>query len=74
MANEEYNETVFEKHDYIRRIECFIALCCGSFIWFSYFRFKELRSPGFTLVFYMTLCDTFANLCLRKYNYTIYVY
>jgi hypothetical protein len=57
-------EDVYDAHEYIRRIECLFALLCGGFICFSYFRFEDLRSPGFTIVFYMTLCDALANIFL----------
>jgi hypothetical protein len=43
-------------------IEHIVSMACSSLIIFSYLRFEELRTPGFTLVLLLTVCDAAANL------------
>jgi hypothetical protein len=43
-------------------VEHIASMACSSLILFSYLRFEELRTPGFTLVLLLTLCDAGANL------------
>ena len=54
MSPETATHVIFAEHIF--------AMECSLFICFSYFRFTELRTVGFTLVFFLSLCDALGNL------------
>ena len=55
LNSDSINDIIFVEH--------LISIGCSSWIICSYLRFEELRTPGFTLVLLLTLCDAAANVC-----------
>jgi len=51
-----------DNEELIVRIEHILSFFCSAFILFSYFKFKDLRGPAFTLVFFLSASDAMLNL------------
>ena len=43
-------------------IEHYFSMACSMLICFSFLRFEDLRTRGFTFVFFLSICDAMANL------------